>query len=161
MVKISRFDWRYLMACGSVAAVLSIAVPLGLVAQQAPTTSQESDRQALLERIALLEKELGEREKSSAELAASAQPPIQARAAASAQTSSVNGRVTDAQGAVIANADVTLGAWTPAMPGMKMAQGQQFTARSAANGSFTLTQIPPGQDRNSTRLNSSHLGISY
>src|SRR5215831_8065647 len=118
MVKISRFDWRYLIACGSVAAVLSIAVPLGLVAQQAPTTSQESDRQALLDRIALLEKELGEREKSSAELAASAQPPIQARAAAS-QTSSVNGRVTDAQGAVIANADVTLGAWTPAMPGMK------------------------------------------
>jgi len=144
MVKISRFDWRYLMVCGSLAAVLSIAVPLGLVAQQAPTTSEESDRQTLLDRIALLEKELGEREKSSAELAASAQPPIQARAV-SAQTSSVNGRVTDAQGAVIANADVTLGAWTPAMPGMKMAQGQQFTARSAANGSFTLTQIPPGQ----------------
>ncbi|HME98700.1 MAG TPA: carboxypeptidase regulatory-like domain-containing protein, partial [Terriglobia bacterium] len=115
----------------------------GLIAQQTPATSEEGDRQALLERIAILERELGEREQSGAVLAASAQPPVQA--AAAAQTSSVTGRVTDAQGAVIANAEVTLGAWTPAMPGMKMAQGQQFTARSAANGSFTLTQIPPGQ----------------
>src|SRR5215467_10501371 len=143
MLNICRFDWRYLMVCMTVGAVLTVAVPSGLSAQQTPTTSEEGDRQALLERIAILEKELGEREKSTAVLAASAQPPVQA--AAAAQTSSVTGRVTDAQGAVVANAEVTLGAWTPAMPGMKMAQGQQFTARSAANGSFTLTQIPPGQ----------------
>src|SRR4029453_12977463 len=143
MLNICRFDWRYLMVCASVAAALTIAVPSGLIAQQTPATSQEDDRQALLERITLLEKELGEREKSAAVLAASAQPPVQA--AAAAQTPSVTGRVTDAQGSVIGNAEVTLGAWTPAMPGMKMAQGQKITARSAANGSFTLTQIPPGQ----------------
>src|SRR5499426_3939683 len=145
MLNIYRFDWRYLMVSATVAAALSITGPSDLIAQQTPTTSQENDRQTLLERIAVLEKDLGEREKSLAVLAASAQPPVQAAAAANAQTSSVNGRVTDVQGGVIANAEVTLGAWTPAMPGMKMAQGQQFTARSAANGSFTLTQIPPGQ----------------
>src|SRR5262245_40930218 len=145
MLNIYRFDWRYLMVSATVAAALSITGPSDLIAQQTPTTSQENDRQTLLERIAVLEKELGEREKSLAVLAASAQPPVQAAAAASAQTSSVNGRVTDVQGGVIANAEVTLGAWTPALQGMKMAQGQQFTARSAANGSFTLTQIPPGQ----------------
>jgi Carboxypeptidase regulatory-like domain len=143
MLNICRFDWRYLMVCATLGAVLTVAVPSGLIAQQTPATSQGDDRQALLERIALLEKELGEREKSAVVLAASAQPPVQA--AAAAQTSSVTGRVTDGQGSVIGNAEVTLGAWTPAMPGMKMAQGQQFTARSAANGSFTLTQIPPGQ----------------
>ena len=143
MLKICRFDWTCLIVYVTVGAVLTVAVPSGLIAQQTPTTSEEGDRLALLERIAILEKELGEREQSAAVLAASAQPPVQA--AAAAQTSSVTGRVTDAQGAVIANAEVTLGVWTPAMPGMKMAQGQQFTARSAANGSFTLTQIPPGQ----------------
>jgi len=143
MLNICRFDWRYLVVCMTVGGVLTVAVPAGLIAQQTPTSSEEGDRQTLLERIAILEKELGEREKSPAVLTASAQPPVQA--AAAAQTSSVTGRVTDAQGAVIANAEVTLGAWTPAMPGMKMAQGQQFTARSVANGSFTLTQIPPGQ----------------
>ena len=143
MLKICRFDWTCLVVYVTVGAVLTVAVPSGLIAQQTPATSEEGDRQALLERIAILERELGEREQSGAVLAASAQPPVQA--AAAAQTSSVTGRVTDAQGAVIANAEVTLGAWTPAMPGMKMAQGQQFTARSAANGSFTLTQIPPGQ----------------
>ena len=143
MLKICRFDWTCLIVYVTVGAVLTVAVPWGLIAQQTPATSEEGDRQALLERIAILERELGEREQSGAVLAASAQPPVQA--AAAAQTSSVTGRVTDAQGAVIANAEVTLGAWTPAMPGMKMAQGQQFTARSAANGSFTLTQIPPGQ----------------
>ena len=132
MLNISRFDWRYVVVCMTVGGVLTVAVPAGLIAQQTPTSSEEGDRQTLLERIAILEKELGEREKSPAVLTASAQPPVQA--AAAAQTSSVTGRVTDAQGAVIANAEVTLGAWTPAMPGMKMAQGQQFTARSVANG---------------------------
>src|SRR5262245_42473174 len=119
MLKICRFDWRCLVVYLTVGAVLTVALPSGLIAQQTPTTSDEGDRQALLERIAILERELGEREQSAAVLAASAQPPVQA--AAAAQTSSVTGRVTDAQGAVIANAE----------------------------------------DRKSTRLNSSHLGISY
>src|SRR5262245_22959482 len=61
------------------------------------------------------------------------------------QATSVTGRVTDNQGAVVANADVTVAQWTPAMPGMKMAQGPQFTAKTAANGTFTVTQVPAGQ----------------
>jgi hypothetical protein len=61
------------------------------------------------------------------------------------QTSAVNGRITDVPGAAIANADVSVAPWTPAMPGMKMAQGPQFTGRSTANGAFTVNQIPPGQ----------------
>jgi hypothetical protein len=121
-----------------------IATPTGLIAQQAPASSQDSERRALLDRIAALERQLGEQEKTQGVLSASAATTAQAGAPA-AQSSSVGGRVTDAQGAVIANAEVTLGPWTPAMPGMKMAQGPQFTARTAANGTFTLNQIPPGQ----------------
>jgi hypothetical protein len=33
------------------------------------------------------------------------------------QTSAVNGRITDVPGAAIANADVSVAPWTPAMPG--------------------------------------------
>ena len=74
-------------------------------------------------------------------LAASA-APVQG---ASAQASSVNGRVVDAQGGVVANAEVTLGLWTPAMPGMKMTPAPQRTARSTGDGTFVFTQVPPGQ----------------
>src|SRR5437867_10337500 len=74
-------------------------------------------------------------------LAASA-APVQG---ASAQASSVNGRVVDAQGGVVANADVSLGPWTPAMPGMKMTPAPQRTAKSTSDGTFTFTQVPPGQ----------------
>ncbi|HME99285.1 MAG TPA: hypothetical protein VKK06_05370, partial [Terriglobia bacterium] len=75
MLKICRFDWTCLVVYVTVGAVLTVAVPSGLIAQQTPATSEEGDRQALLERIAILERELGEREQSGAVLAASAQPP--------------------------------------------------------------------------------------
>jgi len=71
MLNICRFDWRYLVVCMTVGGVLTVAVPAGLIAQQTPTSSEEGDRQTLLERIAILEKELGEREKSAVVLAAS------------------------------------------------------------------------------------------
>lgn len=68
-------------------------------------------------------------------------------AVASGQTSSLSGRVANAQGGVIANADVTLEPSMPAMPGMpamRMNAPPPRTARSGADGSFTLEQVPPG-----------------
>ena len=65
-------------------------------------------------------------------------------AVASGQTSSVNGRVTNSQGGVIANAEVTLGSLPmPAMPGMKMSAPPR-TARANASGGFGLDQVPAG-----------------
>jgi hypothetical protein len=66
-------------------------------------------------------------------------------ASAVPQNSAVNGRVTDVLGGNVANADVSVAPWVPAMPGMKMNQGPQYTGRSTANGAFTVNQIPPGQ----------------
>jgi Carboxypeptidase regulatory-like domain len=61
------------------------------------------------------------------------------------QTSSVNGRVTDSQGAVIANATVALvPPPTAPMPGMKMTVPPPRTASANANGAFTLDQVPAG-----------------
>ena len=67
---------------------------------------------------------------------------------ASAQNSTVNGRVTNVRGGVIANADVTLrllpapGA-PPAMPNMPGMNEQ--TTRSGADGTFTFNQVAAGQ----------------
>jgi hypothetical protein len=131
---------RLQMVC--IALVFAISgSPLELMAQQAPSP-QESDRQVLLDRIAALEKELSAHESSPETLTASAGPPGQAPAA---QGSAVTGRVANAQGGVVANADISLGPWTPAMPGMKMTPAAQRTAKSTADGSFSFTQVPPGQ----------------
>ena len=82
---------------------------------------------------------------------------------ASAQTSSVNGRVTNQQGGPVGDADVSLVAPPAApMPGMRMPPASPpRTARSRPDGTFTLDQVPAGRyvlevDRKSTRLNSSH-----
>jgi hypothetical protein len=69
-------------------------------------------------------------------------------AAASAQTS-VSGRVSNAQGGVIANAEATLRALpppgTPPMPNMpNMPQPFERTATAGADGAFTLNGIPAG-----------------
>ena len=70
-------------------------------------------------------------------------------AVASAQGPSLSGRVANAQGGVIANADVTLrplpppGAPAmPAMPGMATADR---TTRSGADGTFAFQQVGPGE----------------
>ena len=78
---------------------------------------------------------------------ASAQAPAQtpAQAGAAGQTSSLSGSVADTQGGVIANAEVALSVWTPAMPGMKMTPAPSRTTRSTGNGTFALDQVPPGQ----------------
>jgi hypothetical protein len=70
-------------------------------------------------------------------------------AGASAQTATVGGSVSNARGGVIAGADVTLrilpppGA--PAMPANMPGMAPDRTTTSAANGTFTFTQVPPGQ----------------
>ena len=69
-------------------------------------------------------------------------------ATASAQTS-VSGRVSNAQGGVIANAEATLRALpppgTPPMPNMpNMPQPFERTATAGADGAFTLNGIPAG-----------------
>ena len=64
--------------------------------------------------------------------------------AASAQSSSVNGRVTNLQGGAIPDADVSLVAPPMAgMPAMKMAPDR--TARSRADGTFVFDSVPAGQ----------------
>ncbi len=66
---------------------------------------------------------------------------------ASAQNSTVNGRVTDVRGGVIANADVTLrlipAPGAPVMPNMPGMNEQ--TTRSGADGAFTFNQVAAGQ----------------
>src|SRR2546426_1071767 len=143
MQSIHRFEWKVLVACTVAGLAFAFAVPAHLGAQQPKASSQESGRQALLDRVAMLEKQLSEHEAQSAVLTASAETP--APAAAVPQNSSVNGRIVSAQGGVVANADVSLGPWTPAMPGMKMTPAPQRTAKSTSDGTFTFTQVPPGQ----------------
>src|SRR5437870_4861045 len=67
---------------------------------------------------------------------------------ASAQTSSVNGRVTSQQGAPVADADISLLAPPPpAMPGMsamKMVTPPLQIVRSRPDGTFVLAQVPAG-----------------
>ena len=69
---------------------------------------------------------------------------------ASAQNSSLSGRVSNSQGGVIANADVTLrplpAPGAPPMPNMPNMPGMaDKTTKSGANGAFTFDQVAPGQ----------------
>src|SRR5438093_806374 len=66
---------------------------------------------------------------------------------ASAQTSSVSGRVTNQQGGPVADAEVSLVAPPSApMPGMRMPPGSPpRTGRSRPDGTFTLDQVPAGR----------------
>ena len=61
-----------------------------------------------------------------------------------AQNSALNGRVTNAQGAVLANAQVSLVPVTPAMPGMKMTPPPPIAGRVNPDGTFVV-QAPAGQ----------------
>lgn len=69
--------------------------------------------------------------------------------AASAQTSSVNGRVTNLQGGVVANAEVTLDVSMPSMPGMPAMRNANApppqTTRAGSDGSFAFPQVAPGK----------------
>jgi len=64
--------------------------------------------------------------------------------AASAQAASLSGRVTDAQGAGLANAQVSLVPVVAVMPGMTMAPPAPLPGRINADGTFTFAQIPAG-----------------
>jgi len=69
---------------------------------------------------------------------------------ASAQTSSVSGRVTNQRGGAVADAEVSLvappAAPMPGMPaGMRMAASPDRTVRSMADGTFVLDQVPAGR----------------
>jgi hypothetical protein len=68
----------------------------------------------------------------------------------SAQTSSVSGRVANADGGSIANAEATLRALSapgaPPMPAMPNMPGMnERTARAGSDGSFTFDQVAAGQ----------------
>jgi hypothetical protein len=65
--------------------------------------------------------------------------------AAAAQASSVNGRVANAQGGSVPNAEVSLVPSTPMMPGMKMPTAPPLAGRVNNDGTFVVTQVPPGQ----------------
>jgi len=66
---------------------------------------------------------------------------------ASAQTSSVNGRVTNQQGGPVADAEISLVPPPSApMPGMRMPPASpDRTVRSRADGTFALDQVPAGR----------------
>jgi Carboxypeptidase regulatory-like domain len=71
-------------------------------------------------------------------------------AVASAQTVAVNGRVTDAQGSAMGNAEVTLRRLpppgTPVMPKMANMPGmEERTVQSGSDGTFSFDQVAPGQ----------------
>ena len=65
------------------------------------------------------------------------------------QTSTLNGRVANNKGGVVSGADVLLlnlpMAPMPNMPNMRASTTPVKTARSAANGAFSLTEVPAGQ----------------
>ena len=69
-----------------------------------------------------------------------ASPLAPAQAAAS-----LNGRVTDLQGGVVPNAEVSLVKVVPSMPGMTMAPQVPMPGRINADGTFAFNQIAPGQ----------------
>src|SRR5262245_35103505 len=85
-------------------------------------------------------------------LVAAAAAVLAVSTAASAQTSSVDGRVTNVQGGAVASADVTLRVLPPPgtpvmarmanMPGMSSAER---TTQSRPDGSFAFDQVPAGQ----------------
>src|SRR3989442_6690391 len=63
---------------------------------------------------------------------------------ASAQTASLSGRVTDARGGVVPNAEVSLAPVVKVMPGMTMAPPAPLPGRMNPDGTFVFNQIPPG-----------------
>jgi len=67
---------------------------------------------------------------------------------ASAQTSSVSGRVTNREGAPVADAEVSLvppPSAMASMPGMRPGASTDRTVRSRADGTFQFDQVPAGQ----------------
>ena len=82
-------------------------------------------------------------------LAATCAVVLLTAAVASAQTATVGGSVSNAQGGVIADAEVTLRVLpppgAPAMPANMPGMAPERTTTSAADGTFTFTQVPPGQ----------------
>src|SRR5438876_8427908 len=64
---------------------------------------------------------------------------------ASAQTASLNGRVTDAQGGLVPNAEVSLAPVVKVMAGMTMAPPAPLPGRMNADGTFVFAQAPPGE----------------
>src|SRR5213593_3583663 len=63
---------------------------------------------------------------------------------ASAQTPSLSGRVTDAQGGLVPNAEVSLAPVVKVMAGMTMTPPAPLPGRMNADGTFAFTQVPPG-----------------
>src|SRR5215813_12034469 len=63
---------------------------------------------------------------------------------AAPQNASLNGRVTDAFGAALPNAQVALVPPAPIMPNMTMAPPPPIPGRVNADGSFSFTGIAPG-----------------
>ena len=82
-------------------------------------------------------------------LAATCAAVLLTAAGASAQTATVGGSVSNARGGAIANADVTLRVLpppgAPAMPANMPGMAPDRTTTTAANGTFTFDQVPPGQ----------------
>ena len=68
---------------------------------------------------------------------------------ASAQTSSVNGRVNKIQGGALANAEVTLDVANPTMPGMPMMRNPAVpppqTTQTGGDGGFAFPAVAPGR----------------
>src|SRR5262249_7115050 len=60
------------------------------------------------------------------------------------QPQTINGRVTDSLGGALRTAEVSLVPVTPTMPGVKMAAPAAIAGRVNADGTFTVSQVPPG-----------------
>src|SRR6185503_3148766 len=70
--------------------------------------------------------------------------PTSVNAQAAAQGSTLNGRVTNAQGAALPNATVALAPVAQLMPGMTMAPPAPIPGRVNPDGSFVFNQVPAG-----------------